>query len=481
MVITEQHAYSRLLMCFVLESLVGCASSSTRGDYDTVSTLVEQRTHLKVIERDAEKFEEPERDVARLLAQPLTADTAVRVALLNNRDLRAALRDLGIARGALVQASLLANPEFEASVLFPEADTGESDAPQWDLGLEVDLTHAILIPQRMDVAEAELEATRYRVASAVLDLSYRVRLAFYDVQALRQQVELQQTTLAALTASYDAARELYEAGNITALALATEQAAYEQARTSVAEVEADFQDSRERLNVLLGLFGNATSWQVEARLPDPPATSDEPEGLEARALEKSLELAQARAELTAQARRVGLTETEGWLPDLNVGVRAEHDGEVWEIGPSISGTLPLFDRQQGRLQSHESEFWALRERYVATAIAVRAAVRSTRNRLRSTGERARHYRTVILPLRERIVAETLLQYNAMQVGVFELLQARRDQVAAAAAYIDTLREYWQARGALDQLRSGRLTGTMEQVGGGTPRARAETTSAADNH
>ena len=69
----------------------------------------------------------------------------------------------------------------------------------------------------------------------------------------------------------------------------------------------------------------------------------------------------------------------------------------------------------------------------------------------------------------------------MQVGVFELLQARRDQVAAAAAYIDTLREYWQARGAQAQLLAGRLTGTMDQVGGGTPRARAATTTAADNH
>jgi outer membrane protein TolC len=453
----------RLYLAVPLSLIAGCASSSTRGDYDTVRTLAEQRADLRVVERSPEKFEQPEQDVAKLLARPLTAGAAVRIAFLNNRDLRAALRDLGVARGELVQASLLPNPELEAEVRFPVKRGGEHDGPQWDLGLEFDLTQALLIPKRMGVAEADLEATRYRVAASVLDFGYRVRLAFYDVQALQQQLELQRTMLDALTASYEAARQLHAAGNITALDLATEQAAYEQARISVAEGEAELLDGRERLNVLLGVFGKGTEWQITERLPEPAKQEDELEGLEARAIETSLELAQARAELTAQARRVGLTEAEGWMPDLNVGVRAEHDTEAWEIGPSLSGTLPLFDRQQGRVQSRESEFWALRERYVATAVAVRAAVRAGRNRLLSAQERADHYRTVLLPLRERIVAETLLQYNAMQVGVFQLLQARRDQAATAASYIETLREYWQSRAALDQLRAGRLTGTMARV------------------
>ena len=61
------------------------------------------------------------------------------------------------------------------------------------------------------------------------------------------------------------------------------------------------------------------------------------------------------------------------------------------------------------------------------------------------------------------MTETVREYNAMQVGVFQLLQARTDQIAVASAYIETLREYWQARAALDQLLSGRLTGTMEEV------------------
>src|SRR5574341_806134 len=59
-------------------------------------------------------------------------------------------------------------------------------------------------------------------------------------------------------------------------------------------------------------------------------------------------------------------------------------------------------------------------------------------------------------LRERIINEAQLQYNAMQLGVFDLLRAREQQIQAAVAYIETLRDYWLARTDLGQLLSGRL-------------------------
>ncbi len=444
-----------------LVTTVACVSSSTHGDFQAVNTLVDQRAQLRVIERSPEQFEAPDDDAARVLAQPLTIESAVRVALLNNRDLRADLRDLGVARGELVQASLLPNPDFEAQLRTPQSSP--SGPARWDLGIGFDLTRAILVPLRKGVAQADLEAARYRVAGSVLDLSYRVRLAFRTLQARQQQVELAQTTLSAFTASYDAARALHEIGNLPTLDLETEQVAYEQARVAVTEAEAARDDARERLNVLLGVFGAATHWQLAERLPDAPEQPSDPDDLEAQAIKNSLELAEARSQLTAQARAVGLTQTAGWLPDLNVGVHADRDNGVWAVGPSVTGTLPVFDRLQGQRLSLESEFWAMRERYVATAVGLRAAMRAARNRLLSAQTRAQHYRTVILPLRERLVAETRLHYNAMQIGVFQLLQARKDQVESAAAYIETLREYWQARAAFDQLLAGRVTGTLDSV------------------
>ena len=61
-----------------------------------------------------------------------------------------------------------------------------------------------------------------------------------------------------------------------------------------------------------------------------------------------------------------------------------------------------------------------------------------------------------MPLRERIVSETQLAYNAMTVGVFELLQAKREQIHAGRAYVEALRSYWTAQAEVDQLLAGRL-------------------------
>ena len=50
--------------------------------------------------------------------------------------------------------------------------------------------------------------------------------------------------------------------------------------------------------------------------------------------------------------------------------------------------------------------------------------------------------------------QVLLQYNAMQVGVFALLDARRQELEAQAEYAELLAEFWTADAAVDALLQG---------------------------
>jgi outer membrane protein, heavy metal efflux system len=84
-------------------------------------------------------------------------------------------------------------------------------------------------------------------------------------------------------------------------------------------------------------------------------------------------------------------------------------------------------------------------------------VRTGRETLLTARSRALHAQNVLLPLRTRIVEQTQLQYNAMQVGIFQLLLAKREQIAAARQYIETLRDYWLARLDLGTILSGQMT------------------------
>jgi cobalt-zinc-cadmium efflux system outer membrane protein len=67
-----------------------------------------------------------------------------------------------------------------------------------------------------------------------------------------------------------------------------------------------------------------------------------------------------------------------------------------------------------------------------------------------------HYRGVLLPLKQQVVDQSQLEYNAMLIGLFQLLQAKRDQVRTAAAYVEDHRDYWIARTNVEQLLAGRL-------------------------
>ena len=88
-----------------------------------MSTLVRERTGVRVRwQADEDVSHAVPRDVRDLLAQPLDADAAARVAVLNNAELAAAFEELGVARASLVGASRLPNVRLDGNYRFPDGD-----------------------------------------------------------------------------------------------------------------------------------------------------------------------------------------------------------------------------------------------------------------------------------------------------------------------------------------------------------------------
>ncbi len=437
--------------------LPGCISSSIGSDLDTVREL----SHASILPKVAETSvpASTSKEALDLLNQgPLESDTAVRIAFINNRELRAQLRELGISRGKLVQAGVLPNPLFEAE-LSPERQSNI------ELRVEYDISSLILAPLRAKAAEAELDSERYRASGAVLRLGYEVRCAFFHLQASEQRLMLAEQSLSAFAAARDAAQALLDAGNINDLDAALQIAAYERARLNVAELSLDVQHQREKLMVLMGLGGSERPFRTRTFLSPATATLPSFDKLEGRVIESSIDLKTARSRLEAVARKHGVAKTEGLLPDIALdmhmlyGTPEESPGGVPEpssfrIGGGISLQVPIFDRKQGTQTAYEAEFSAMLERYQGTALELRSIARKVRNQLISAHGRALHYQNVLLPAQKNILRQSVLQYNAMQIGVFQLLKAKRDQLDTEMAYIDTLREYHCTAAALDVLLLG---------------------------
>ena len=85
--------------------MTGCKSLTADGGMAFVELVADAELRKDVVAiRTAGQAEEAQARVAALLRKPLTADSAVQIALLNNRGLQAAYNALGIAEAAMVQA-----------------------------------------------------------------------------------------------------------------------------------------------------------------------------------------------------------------------------------------------------------------------------------------------------------------------------------------------------------------------------------------
>ena len=83
-----------------------------------------------------------------------------------------------------------------------------------------------------------------------------------------------------------------------------------------------------------------------------------------------------------------------------------------------------------------------------------AQARSAAARLTQARATVQQFENVMLPLATRVVESSQLQYNAMQISAFELLADRRRELDLTQAHIESLRDYWLARAAIDALLAG---------------------------
>lgn len=434
-----------------LLGIAGCATVPRDSGFGDVQREVAGRTGQRVTwNRGTSADRAVDAAVRSLLSEGLGANEAVQIALLNNRDLQATYENLMIAQADLVEAGLLSNPVFDTQIWFFESGTGGEGAVVQNF-LEI-----LYLPLRRRMAAARFEATKLRVAGEVLDLAGETRMAFYELQGAQQAMEMRRQVLIATEASFDLAQRMRRAGNLTELDVANERSLYEQSKVNVAVAEAQVTQRRERLNELMGLWGGQTDWRVAARLPEPPQDSPSAQGMERRAIERSLDLAAARHDIEAAARVLGITRPFAAVPAIDAGVTGKRETSEFGLGPALSLSVPLFNQGQPAIAKARSELRRAQQHYTGLAVTIRARVRAAQSALSSARDRAVYYREVILPVRQQIVEQTQLHYNAMQVGPFQLLLAKQQQIDAASEYIETLEEYWLAKSELDQILAGRL-------------------------
>ncbi|HWR76433.1 MAG TPA: TolC family protein [Thiobacillus sp.] len=431
----------RTLILTVLSAalLGGCASFSPDGGFDAIQSAT--RSHIEkdvVWSRDDATRTQTQARVDTLLAQPLSADDAVQIALLNNPGLQAAFNTLGIAEADWVAAQRLPNPGFSIGRLTRGSEV------EWERSLHLNLARLLTMPMRADIEQRLFEQTRRALVLDVLRLAADTRRAWVVAVAANQTAQYRQQAMDAAEAGAELARRMAQAGNWSRLKQAREQSFYADAALAVARAGQAKLQARERLTRLMGL-PNTDKLKLPDRLPDLPETLPSLPDFEQQAMASRLDLQTVKLQTEALAKNLGLTRRTRFINVLELGISNNSSNEEpQQRGYEISFELPLFDWGQTRVVQAESRYRQALERARETAINARSEVREAYASQQSQYAIARHLRDEVVPLKKRISDETLLRYNGMLIGVFELLADARSQIASVNAAIEAQRDFWLA-------------------------------------
>ncbi len=443
-----------LALISLLAAFVGCGRVNPRPAFDDASAMARSQAAVAVDwARTAEETARLENKVQPLLAHPLTAELAVQIALWNNRNLQAAFEEIGISQADAAQAGLPSNPEFGLSLRFPDRPPSVGNL---EIGVAQNLLDFIVLPRRKKIALAELERAKLGVVSEILDLATEVKTTFYTLQAdlhLSQRLKL---IVDVNEAALELARRQHEAGTMNDLDLATHNAVYSQSKVDLALSEVQTRSDREQLNRLLGLWGTATQWTVVEELPPPPEEEIPLAGLESEALLKRPDVKASRLAVDVIAQALALKKGTRFFPvGIHVGVDTERETDRQIVtGPTLALQLPIFDFGRASIARLESQRRQAQRNLEALAVAIRSEVREFHDLMAAGRELTNYYAKAILPQRLEILDLTLLHYNSMLKGAYDLLLAKQNQVAAERGYVQSWRDYWIARARLERALGG---------------------------
>ncbi len=356
--------------------LAGCASFSPDGGMGDVAQAVGRETAKDVVKiRNAEDARRAREQVAALLAAPLSADAAVQVALLNNRDLQAAYNDLGISEADYVQQSLPKNPSL-SMMLY-----GGTGVTNFEFRLIESILDLLTLPARSKIAAEHFAHAKHVAISATLSLAADVRRAQIRTIAAEQQVRFLEQSRQTADASARLVASLGGAGGGDQLDQAEIAAFYAEISVRVGQARLTARRERETLTRLLGLWGSDVDYTLPDALPDLPAEPQVISNVEAEAIDRRVDLTVGRHDVAALARQLKLTEAtrfvsmvqlSGLVNNESANPLTNSNTAITRAGGALDISIPIFDTGEARQRAARETYMRAVNKLAARAVNARS-------------------------------------------------------------------------------------------------------------
>jgi outer membrane protein TolC len=403
-------------------------------------------------------------EVSRLLQAPLSVDAAVQIALINNAELQAAYNRLGVAEAVAVQSSRPPLPSFSYDWVKTSIE----------LDIERQIVASVLSlatwPARSKLAGVRFEQAELRAADDTLRLAAETRRAYVRAVAAREMLAALNSAKAQVEASAELADKLVATGALNKLDHAKREVVATEISAQVTAARQQAVSAQERLTRLMGLWGTDLAALLPDALPHLPGSARNLGAVEQEAMARRVDLEVARLEVEALARSFGLSRKTRFINVLDAGGTWKTQKDKGEPkadggGYTIAFEVPLYDFGRARVREAEQRYFEALNLLAAKVVNARSEAREAYGAYRASYKIAAQYQNEVLPLRDTISAETELQFNAMQVDAFALLETARAKAQAKVASVEARRDFWLASADLGAvvLGGGGLTGASSTL------------------
>ena len=420
--------------------LLGCAATAETPDEQAISHALESRTGSGVRLAEEEAALPPGVE----LADGISPEEAVAVALWRNPAFLEALAELEVSRAEVLEAGLFRDPAF--AFLFPLGPK------QYEWTITVPLQDLWQRPHRLEMARLDAERVAQLLVQEGLDLVRDVQVLHARWSVAREHARLGAERADVEARLADLARERLAAGDVSPLETRAQETRAEQSRLTTQRLTAEAEAARARFWARLGLEHDSPA--LPAVAPPPPAATHLLAELQEQAFASRPDLRAAELAVEAAAEQVGLAKSELWQVSAILDANEVRDGGM-DAGPGFSTVLPLFTGSRGKSAKARAELDRAARHYVTVRHAIALEVHEAALALEESERAHAAWRDRILPglVETASMAEAALAAGDVAPSV--LWEARLDLTEGRMLMAEGEAELANARADLERSIGGR--------------------------
>ena len=433
--------------------LLGCATVKTDKEWSQFKKMSAERTGHELLWEKSEGEETSTRKkVKDILADGLSRDEAVRIALLNNRLLQSTFEEIGISKSDLVQAGLFRNPSIAALFRFP-LDGGSTNIDA--IGI-FGLSDFWQIPFRKKLAAAQLEMSMMKVNQIVLDTAAEAKRAYDALYYLRLGQEQTEGILRKFQEINDHVKTRRQFGFSSELDIYFSQIMVVEAQMELYRIQRELAIAKAHLDQVLGLKKDLTNYKImggeKYQLHEIPKV----EVALQQALSHRFDIQMARFKIAEAERKLALEKVYVFR-EVNFLLSYERGIDREEVfGPGIDIQLPIFDQNQAQIAKTRYVARRARKRLQALEEQIKEEVIRDLERIDLHKTRANVLEDQAIPLRRKALEYTSKWVNAMQLNRLFLLEAQKGLMRTQLDLLQTQMEFQHALVDLERHLGGKL-------------------------